>query len=158
MDSGGMRSSQATVLEASSTLNFFYLLIKLWELDASTEEYWNGSLFDITTKIPLEIPNVAPLATLEVCLSETLTLLRISYGYERGVTGGPLGFSLVLGLLEATLYQWSFQIYYYNHNNFQALSIIKAWIYVVSQGSWASISSPRQRHQFVITPANSSRL
>ena len=47
----------------------------------------------------------------------------------------PLGFSLVLGLLEATLYKWSQQIDDYNHNKFQALSIIKAWIYVISQGN-----------------------
>ena len=48
-----------------------------------------------------------------------------------GVASGPFGFDLVLGLLEATLYQWSHQIDDYNHNNVQSLSIIKEWIYVV---------------------------
>ena len=60
---------------------------------------------------------------------------KIYSGSKTGVVGGPLGFSPVLGLLEATLYQWSCQIDDYNHNSLQALSIIKAWIYVVSQGS-----------------------
>ena len=62
---------------------------------------------EIIAEISLEIPDVAPLATLEVCLSEALTLLIIPSGFETGVTGGPFGFSLVLGLLEATLFQWS---------------------------------------------------
>ena len=58
----------------------------------------------------LEIPNVASFAALLVCLSEALALLKISSGSETGVVGGPLGFSLVLGLLEATLFQWSSHI------------------------------------------------
>ena len=71
---------------------------------------------------------------MQYCQS-VLVNFKISSGSERGVAGGPFGFSLVLGILEATLYQWSFQIDDYNHNNFQAMSIIKAWIYVISQGS-----------------------
>ena len=42
----------------------------------------------MTAEISLEIPDVAPLAALEVYLSETLALLRISYGYETCVTSG----------------------------------------------------------------------
>ena len=89
----------------------------------------------MTTEIYLEMPDLSPLAALEVCLSETLALLRISSGSETGVTGGTLGFALVLGLLEATLYQWSHQIDDYNHNSVKALSIIKERVYVISQGS-----------------------
>ena len=89
----------------------------------------------MTSKISIEIPDVAPLAALQVCLSETLAPLRISSRSETGVVGGPLGFSLVLGFLEATLFKWSHQIDDYNHNNVQALSIIKARIYVIPQGS-----------------------
>ena len=74
-------------------------------------------------------------ATLLVCLSKALYFLKISSGSETGIAGGPFGFDLVLGLLKATLYQWSHQIDDYNHNSVEALSIIKAWIYVVSQGS-----------------------
>ena len=37
----------------------------------------------------LKFSNVAPLAALEVFLSEALALLRISSGSETGVTGGP---------------------------------------------------------------------
>ena len=74
------------------------------------------------------------LAALEVYLSEALSLLRISSGSETGVTGGPLGFSLVLGLLEATLIQWSHQIDDYNQNSVHTLSIIKV----------GSMSSPRE--------------
>ena len=61
-----------------------------------------------------------------VCLSKALAFLKISFGPETGAVGDPLGFSLVLGLLESTLYQWSLQIDDYNHNNVQALYIIKA--------------------------------
>ena len=74
-------------------------------------------------------------AALLVCLSKSLSFLKISSGCKTGVAGGPFGFSLVLGILEATFYQWSHQIDDYNRNNVQDLSIIKAWIYIVSQGS-----------------------
>ena len=40
-------------------------------------------------------------------ISKALDFLDISSGSEMGVAGGPFGFSLVLGLLEATFYQWS---------------------------------------------------
>ena len=89
---------------------------------------------EIIAGISLEIPNVASFASLEVYLSEPLALLRISSGSETGVTGGPLGFALVLGLLEATLFQWIRQIDDYNQNSVQNLSIIKA----------GSMSSPRE--------------
>ena len=78
---------------------------------------------------------MASCVALLVCLSKVATLLKISSGSETGVAGSPLGFSLVLVLLEATLFQWSHQIDDYNQNNVQALSIIKARIYVISQGS-----------------------
>ena len=78
---------------------------------------------------------MASCAALLVYLSKALDLLKIYSGSETGVAGDPLGFALVLGLLEATLVQWSFQIDDYNQNSVQALSIIKARIYVISQGS-----------------------
>ena len=53
MESPRMRSSQVAVLEDSSTLRFYDLLINFWELDASAEEDCNGGLFDITIEIPL---------------------------------------------------------------------------------------------------------
>ena len=74
-------------------------------------------------------------AALLVYLNKALAFLKISSGSETSVAGGPFGFALVLGLLEATLYQWSRLIDDYNHYSSQALSIIKAWIYVISQGS-----------------------
>ena len=142
IESPRMRSSQETVLEDAQTLNS-------WDLYVSTEE--------IIAEIFLEIPDVASFAALLVCLSETLALLRISSISKTGVVGGPWGFAMVLGLLEDTLFQWSRYIDDYNQNNFQSLSIIKARIFIVSQGSQASVSSPRQRRQFVITPRHSSR-
>ena len=39
--------------------------------------------------MPLEIPNLSPLAALKVFLSGTLAPLRISSGSETGVSGGP---------------------------------------------------------------------
>ena len=65
---------------------------------------------EIIAEIFLEILDVASCVALLVCLSEALALLRISSGSETGVAGGLLGFALVLGLLEATLFQWSHQI------------------------------------------------
>ena len=65
-------------------------------------------------EIIAEIFDVASFVALLVYLSEALALLRISSGSETGVAGGPLGFSMVLGLLEDTLFQWSFQIDDYN--------------------------------------------
>ena len=85
----GIGYTQAIVLEDSPTLKFSDSLINFRELDASVEEDLKGGLFDTTTEIPLEIPDVAPLAALQVCLSETLALLRISSGSEIGVTAGP---------------------------------------------------------------------
>ena len=127
MESPGIGSSQAAMLEDAQPLDFFDVSKNSWELRVSAEE--------IIAEIFLEIPDVAFYAALLVCLSKALAFLKISSRYETGVAGGPFGFSLVLGLLEATLYQWSLQIDDYNHNNVQSLSIIKAWIYVVSQGS-----------------------
>ena len=52
----------------------------------------------------------------------------ICFRWSLGLLGRniyPLVFSLVLGLLEATLFQWSFQIDYYNQNSVQTLSIFK---------------------------------
>ena len=44
---------------------------------------------EVIEEIFLEIPDVASFAALLVCLSEALALLRISYGSETGVAGGP---------------------------------------------------------------------
>ena len=90
---------------------------------------------EIIVEAFLEIPNVASCAALLVCLSEALAVFKISSGSKSGVAGGPEGFSLVIGLLEATLFQWSRQIDDYNQNSVQDFSIIKARIYVISQGS-----------------------
>ena len=90
---------------------------------------------EIIAEIFVEIPDVDFCAALLVCLSKALAFLKISSRSETCVAGGPFGFALVLGLLEATLYQWSCEIDDYNHNIVQALSIIKAWIYVISQRS-----------------------
>ena len=65
MELPGIGSTQAVVLEDSSTLNFFDSIINSWLLYVSVEEDLNGGLFDIT----IEIPDVAPLVALEVCLS-----------------------------------------------------------------------------------------
>ena len=115
------------MLEDSQPLDFFGVSKNFCELRVSAEE--------IIAKRFLEIPDVSFCAVLLVCLSKSLAFLKISFGSETGVAGGPFWFALVLGLLEVALYQWSHQIDDYNHNNVQYLSIIKAWIYVVSQGS-----------------------
>ena len=62
----------------------------------------------VSAEIFLEIPDVASCAALLVCLSKPLALLKISSRSKTGVASGPVGFSLVLYLLEATLFQWSF--------------------------------------------------
>ena len=95
-----MISSQATVLKDAQTLNFSNAFKNSWELKVSTEE--------IIAERFLEIPNAAFCAALLVCLSKALALLKISSGSKTSVAGVPLGFSMVLGLLEATLFQWSF--------------------------------------------------
>ena len=94
------------------------------------------------------MPDVASFVALEVCLSEVLALLRISSGSKIGVIDGPLGFALVLGLLEATLFQWSHQIDDYNHNHVQTLSIIKV----------GSMSSPREAEIHSPVPDNDANL
>ena len=114
------------MLEDAQDLYFSDIKI-FWELRVSAEE--------IIEEICLEIPDVELCAVMLVYLSKSLAFLKISVGSEMGVAGGPFWFAMLLGLLEATFYQWSRQIDDYNCNNFQALSIIKAWIYVVSQGS-----------------------
>ena len=73
-----------------------------WELRVLAEE--------IIVERFLEIRDVSLCAALLVYLSKALAFLKISSGSETSVTGGPLGFYLVLGLLEATLSQWSHQI------------------------------------------------
>ena len=99
MESPGIASSQAAVLEDAQTLGFFDVFINSSKLSISAEE--------IIAKKILEIPNVAFCLALLVCLSKSLAPLKISSGSQTGVAGGPLGFALVLGLLEATLFQWS---------------------------------------------------
>ena len=115
------------MVEDAQTLDFSDVSKNSWELRISAEE--------IIAERFLEIPDVAFYAALLVCLSKSLAFLKISSGSETHVAGGPFGFSLVLGLLETTLYQWSHEIDNYNRNNVQSFSIIKAWIYVLSQGS-----------------------
>ena len=51
--------------------------------------------------------DVVVCVALLVYLSKALAFLKISSGSETSVTGGPFEFALVLGLVEATLYQWS---------------------------------------------------
>ena len=99
MESPGIGSSQEAVLEDAQALDFSDVSKNFWELKVLAKE--------ISAKIFLEIPDVAFCAALLVCLSKSLAFLNISSGSETGVVGGPFGFSLVLGLLEATLYQWS---------------------------------------------------
>ena len=99
MKSPGIGSSQALVLEDAQALYFSYVSKNFWELKVLAEE--------ITTKIFLEIPNVAFCAALLVYLSKALAFLKIYSRSETGVVGGPFGFYLVLCLLEATLYHWS---------------------------------------------------
>ena len=118
MKSPGIGSSQVAMLEDAQALYFFDVSKNFWELRFLAKE--------ITAEIFLEIPDVSFCVALLVCLSKALAFLKISFGSKTGVAGGPFGFALVLGLLEATLYQWSFQVDDYNHNNVQALSIIKA--------------------------------
>ena len=61
VESPGIWSSQAAVLEDPSTLKFSNVFINSWELYVSAEEDGNGGLFDIIAEISLEIPDVAPL-------------------------------------------------------------------------------------------------
>ena len=124
MESPGIRSSQVAVLEDAQPLYFSDVSKNSCELRVLAEE--------IILERFGEIPDVAFCVVLLVRLSKALDFLKISSGSETGVAGGPFGFSLVLGLLEATLYQWSHHIDHYKYNNFQDLSIIKAWINVVS--------------------------
>ena len=101
VESPGIGSSQAAVPEDAQALDFSDIK-NFWELRVSAEE--------ITAERFLEIPNVVFYVALLVCLSKSLYFLKISSGSETGVAGGPFGFSLVLGLLEATFYQWNRQI------------------------------------------------
>ena len=96
VESPRIGSSQAVVLEYAQALGSSDVFINFWELSISAEE--------IIEEKFLQIPDVASYAVLVVCLSKTLTLLKISSGSETGVAGGPFGFALVLGLLEATLF------------------------------------------------------
>ena len=79
MNSPGIGPSQAVVLEDAQALDFSNVSKNFWELKVLVEE--------ITTKIFLEIPNVAFCAALLVCLSKALAFLKISSGFEIGVAG-----------------------------------------------------------------------
>ena len=81
MESPGIGSSEASVLEDVQTLDFSDVSNNSRELRISTQE--------IIAEIFLEIPYVASFVALLVCLSEALALLRISSGSEIGVAGGP---------------------------------------------------------------------
>ena len=96
MESPRIGSSQEAVLEDAQTLDFPDVSKNSWELRISAEE--------IIAERFLEIANVAFCVALLVCLSKALALLKISSGSKTHVVGGPFGFSLVLGLLKATLY------------------------------------------------------
>ena len=69
VESPGIGSSQAALLEDTQTLKFSDVFINSWESNVSTEEIIAG--------ISLEIPDVSPFAGHEVCLSETLSLLDL---------------------------------------------------------------------------------
>ena len=99
MESPGIGSSQTVVLEDAQALDFSDVSKNFWELKVSAEE--------ISAKRFLEITDVAFSVALLVYLSKALDFLKISSGSEMGVASGPFAFALVLGLLEATLYQWS---------------------------------------------------
>ena len=99
MESPWIGSSQAAVLEDAQPLDFSDVSKNSWELRVSAEE--------IIAERFLEVPDVSFCAILLVYLSKPLAFLKISSGSETGPAGGPFGFSLVLCLLEATLYQWS---------------------------------------------------
>ena len=99
MESPGIGCSQAAVLEDAQTLDFSYVSKNSWELKVLAEE--------IIGEIFVEIPDVAFCVALLFFLSNSLAFLKISSRSEMGVAGGPFGFSLLLGILEATLYQWS---------------------------------------------------
>ena len=100
VESPGIGSSQAAVLEDAQALDFSDVSKNFWELKVSIEEI-------IAVRF-LEIPDVAFCAALLVCLSKSLAFLKIYSRSETGVAGGPFGLALVLGHLEATLYKWSF--------------------------------------------------
>ena len=72
MESPGIGSSQAAVIEDSKTLDFFDVSKNSWELRISAEE--------IIAEIFLQIPDVAFFATLLVWLSKSLAFLKISSG------------------------------------------------------------------------------
>ena len=93
----------------------------------------------------------------EVWVGNDFPLLKICSGLETGATSELWGFALVLIFFGARMTLWSRQMINYNLMMFNLFPSSKLDL-VVSQGSWASISSPRQRRQFVITPRNSSRL
>ena len=83
MESPGIGSSQAAVLEDAQAL-YFSNIKNFWELRVLAEE--------ITAERFLEIPDVAFCAALLVYLSKALAFLNISSGSEMGVAGGPFGF------------------------------------------------------------------
>ena len=91
MESPGIGSSQATVLEDAQALDFSDVSKNFWELKFSAEE--------ITAERFFEILDLAFCAALLVCLSKSLAFLKISSRSETGVVGGPFGFALVLGIL-----------------------------------------------------------
>ena len=99
MESPGIGSSQAAVLEDAQPLDFSDVSKNSWELRVSVEE--------IITERFGEIPDVSFCVVLLVCLSKALAFLKISSRSETGVASCPFGVSLVLGLLEVTLYQCS---------------------------------------------------
>ena len=72
MNSPGIGTSKAAVLEDAQALDFSDVSKNLWQLKFLAEE--------IIAEIFLEIPNVASFAALLVYLSEALPLLRISSG------------------------------------------------------------------------------
>ena len=92
VETPGIGSSQEAVLEDAQTPELSNVFMNSWELSVSVEE--------IIAEIFLEILDVASFAALLVCLSEALALLRISFGSEIGVVGGPWGFIWYLVFLK----------------------------------------------------------
>ena len=81
MESPGIGSSKAAVLEDAQALDFSDVSKNFWELSVSVEE--------IIAEIFLEIPDVASFLALLVYLSESLALLEISSRSKTSFVGGP---------------------------------------------------------------------
>ena len=87
MESLGIGSSQAAVLEDAQPLDFSDVSKNSMELRVSEKE--------IIAERFGEIPDVYFFVVLLIYFSKALAFLKISSGSETGVAGGPFGFSLI---------------------------------------------------------------